>query len=83
MPDAEVDVKTFDMKREISWIFQDYPLLFLEMAYLGNKELQLWDCSTLTQLYSVGLNDPHVRYVVSGSTKIPKIICFALLKFNF
>ena len=59
----QIECKTFDMQREISWIFQDFPLLFLEMAHLGNKELQLWDVNTVTQLYSVALDDIHLRYL--------------------
>ena len=51
------------MKREIGWIFQDYPILYLEMSYMGNKELQLWNASTLTHIYSVQFDEFHLRYL--------------------
>ena len=51
------------MKREIGWIFQDYPILFLEMSYMGNKELQMWDLTTLSVLYAIEIDDFHLRYL--------------------
>ena len=51
------------MKREIGWIFQDYPILFLEMSFMGNKELQLWNTKTVTHIYSIQFDDFHLRYL--------------------
>ena len=53
-----------DLNREVAWIFQDYPLLFIEMAFLGNnKELQMWDLSNLNHIYTVQIEDFSLRYL--------------------
>ena len=52
-----------DLNREVAWIFQDYPLLFVELAYLGNKELQMWDMSNLNHIYTVQIQDFSLRYL--------------------
>jgi len=59
-----IEKHKFDSKKEIHLIIQDYPILFLEMSNdLKQKEYQLWDLHTLNQLYSICLNDFHLRYL--------------------
>ena len=59
----QMKTHTIDLSREIAWIFQDYPLLFLELAFLGNKELQMWDLSNLNHIYTVQIQDFSLRYL--------------------
>lgn len=58
-----IEKHMFDVHREVGCIFQDYPILFLEMSYMGNKELQMWDLSTLNHLYSVQIDEFNLRYL--------------------
>ena len=57
------------MQREISWIFQDFPLLFLGFGFENNiinqkkKQLELWNVDTVTRLYSVALDNIHLSFL--------------------
>ena len=58
------------MQKEISWIFQDFPLLFLGFGFENNniinrkkKQLELWNVDTVTRLFSVALDNIHLSFL--------------------
>ena len=60
---SQMKSHVIDLNREVAWIFQDYPLLFVELAFQGNKELQMWDLSSLSHIYTVQIEDFSLRYL--------------------
>lgn len=67
-PDT-ANVEEFAVNKEVVAIFQDSPLVLLEMAYFGKSDIQLWDLDKCTPLYSVEILDFRLTFTGLSSWK--------------